>query len=358
MKATAAILPVLLLGAVLPAQLKLSAIFSEGMVLQRDKPIRIYGRAEPGKAVFVQLASQKRDTTAGTDGAWSVVFDAIKAGKQRLTVTQGKEKIQLRKVYMGEVWLCSGQSNMAWPLRRVLGRHRSAFPPTVLQISPQETLELGLDKLAANSFLLEHGFDTPRTIDASDPLRVSSDIERHGLTFPLMAKPRRGCSSTDVFELRSPGDLALLARIEEPILQERAPGQEYTVDLFCDGQRVIACVPRVRLAAKAGQVYKARVETDPVVVAEATRLAHALQLRGLANVQGFRDGGRFRITDINPRTSGGLPLTTAAGANMPLMSLHLALGRPLEPIEEIALLTMCRYWEEVLREHDDDGSRP
>jgi len=235
----------------------------------------------------------------------------------------------------------------------LLGRHRDAFPSRVVQFSPQETLELGLDKLAANDFLLEHGFDTPRTIDASDASRVRKDIARLGLAFPLIAKPRRGCSSNSVFELSSPDELCLLGRIEEPILQERAPGQEYTVDVFRDGHRVIACVPRARLASKAGQVYKARIETEPFVVAETGRLAEALRLLGPANVQGFRDADTFKVTDFNPRTSGGLPLTTAAGVNIPLLCLHLALGRPLDPIQDIASLTMCRYWEEVLRKHDD-----
>ena len=238
----------------------------------------------------------------------------------------------------------------------LLGRHRGRFRANVLQLSPQETLEIGLDKLAADTFLRARGFDTPHTIDASDAISVRASIEAESPRFPVIAKPRRGCSSQDVYVLSSPRDLPLLDRIREPILQERLQGQEYTVDLFGDGDRVVACVPRRRLSTKAGQVYKACVDLDPVVIAESSRLATALAVRGPANVQGFLHGGRFRFVDINIRTSGGLPLTTAAGVNLPLMLLQLALGRPIAPVRSPVKLTMCRYWEEVVREHVSDPS--
>lgn len=94
-------------------------LFSDHAVLQRDKPVPIWGRADPGEKVTVTFAGQTRGATAGADGRWMVLLDALPATAQGTDLTlAGKNTLVLRDVVVGEVWLCSGQSNMEWPVSR------------------------------------------------------------------------------------------------------------------------------------------------------------------------------------------------------------------------------------------------
>ena len=111
-----------------PAQadpLKLHAIFDSDMVLQRGKPIVIWGWAKPGESVSVQLGKDKADTKAAADkGRWEVTFAAREASAepQTLTVNSGGEKIEMGNIVVGDVWVMYGQSNMAFPLKQVANR--------------------------------------------------------------------------------------------------------------------------------------------------------------------------------------------------------------------------------------------
>jgi sialate O-acetylesterase len=90
-----------------------SAIFADHMVLQRDLPVSVYGLAEPGEEVTVDFAGQKKSGTTGKDGGWTVKLDAMKACTDPATMTvTGKNTLVLSDVVVGDVWICSGQSNM------------------------------------------------------------------------------------------------------------------------------------------------------------------------------------------------------------------------------------------------------
>lgn len=96
---------------------ELPRIFADGMVLQRERPIPVWGRAAPGASVTVRLAGQAATTTAGADGAWRVELGALPAGgPHALRVDDGRDPVELDDVLVGEVWLASGQSNMEWPI--------------------------------------------------------------------------------------------------------------------------------------------------------------------------------------------------------------------------------------------------
>jgi sialate O-acetylesterase len=87
------------------------------MVLQRDKPLPIWGWADPGEEVTVQLDDQKASTKADEKGHWKVTLSARKAdGKPHTLTVSGKNKIELEDILIGEVWVGSGQSNMEWSL--------------------------------------------------------------------------------------------------------------------------------------------------------------------------------------------------------------------------------------------------
>ena len=95
------------------ADVRLPAVFAEHAVLQRDQPLPVWGWATPGEAVNVALGAQKTDTTAGADGRWMVRLGAQPMSKEPLTLTvTGNNSIEVKDVLLGDVWLCSGQSNM------------------------------------------------------------------------------------------------------------------------------------------------------------------------------------------------------------------------------------------------------
>nr|WP_295113806.1 sialate O-acetylesterase [uncultured Caulobacter sp.] len=100
----------------------LASVFSDHAVLQRDQPIRVWGRAAPNAVVSVDLSGAAVNAMAGADGRWKVELPARPGGGPALTLTvqAGPERQVVADLVMGDVWLCSGQSNMEYPLRRTL----------------------------------------------------------------------------------------------------------------------------------------------------------------------------------------------------------------------------------------------
>ncbi|MCX7766238.1 MAG: sialate O-acetylesterase, partial [Candidatus Sumerlaeia bacterium] len=97
------------------AELKVGSMFSDNMVLQRDKQIPVWGVGEPGDEVIVQLAEQRKNVIINTTGQWDITLDPLPAGgPHKLVIESGKQKVEFQNVMVGEVWLCSGQSNMQW----------------------------------------------------------------------------------------------------------------------------------------------------------------------------------------------------------------------------------------------------
>jgi sialate O-acetylesterase len=95
----------------------LSPLFSDNMVLQRDVPAPIWGWTTPGAEVRVTLGGDSLTTKAGDDGKWMLKLPAHKAGGEYSLAVAGTEKITLRNITFGDVWLCSGQSNMEWGVK-------------------------------------------------------------------------------------------------------------------------------------------------------------------------------------------------------------------------------------------------
>jgi sialate O-acetylesterase len=96
------------------AEVKPAALFADHAVLQRDKPVPIWGIADPGEKVSVTFASHRVETTADAAGRWRVELPALSASAEsRQLLIQGKNTVTLTDILVGEVWLASGQSNMA-----------------------------------------------------------------------------------------------------------------------------------------------------------------------------------------------------------------------------------------------------
>lgn len=106
---------VLLNMGLLNAQLRLPAFFADNMVLQQKKVNRIWGWATPGKLVQVDFLEKNYPAFADAAGNWSVYLDPAAAGKKgTMRIWEGEEELVLNNIVYGEVWICSGQSNMEW----------------------------------------------------------------------------------------------------------------------------------------------------------------------------------------------------------------------------------------------------
>ena len=108
--------------------LKTAAIFNSHMVIQRGKPVPIWGWVTPGSKVSVEFAGQKQEAISGTNGKWQVMLSPLQTSEKerKMIISSGNETIVFKDVLVGEVWICSGQSNMKWPLKRkVTGRENA-----------------------------------------------------------------------------------------------------------------------------------------------------------------------------------------------------------------------------------------
>ena len=111
-----------------PAELTVGSAFNDGMVLQQGCNVPVWGWAEPGEKVSVSFADQKVDAVAGTDGKWRADLRPMTAcAVGRTLVVAAKTSQTFSDVLVGEVWWCSGQSNMAvtmWGGPQSENRHR------------------------------------------------------------------------------------------------------------------------------------------------------------------------------------------------------------------------------------------
>lgn len=98
------------------AEIRLPKCFSDHMVLQRERPLSVWGWEDAGTEVTVSLGGTQQTVTANAEGKFLVTLDAMQAGGPHELMVKGTTEIVLKDILIGDVWLCSGQSNMEWPI--------------------------------------------------------------------------------------------------------------------------------------------------------------------------------------------------------------------------------------------------
>lgn len=116
------------------ANVRLPAIMGDNMVVQQDQPVRIWGWADPGEKVTVEMAGQKASATADKTGHWEVRVGPFAAGGPHTMTVSGRNTVSVSNVLVGEVWVASGQSNMEWPLRDARDGKTAASQATIPEI--------------------------------------------------------------------------------------------------------------------------------------------------------------------------------------------------------------------------------
>jgi carbamoyl-phosphate synthase large subunit len=224
----------------------------------------------------------------------------------------------------------------------VLSRHAEEVSERVAVWLPsRSSLDLCQDKWRFATAMREAGIDVPATALGSAA----------AVPGPWVVKPRFSRGSRDVHYVDRVDEVAsIAAKLADPIVQTRVKGSEFTVDALVsrDGE-LVGAVPRWRLETKAGISTKGRTFSDDRVLEGVAAVVSALRLQGPANVQGFVDGDDVSFIEVNPRFSGGLPLSLAAGADLVGEYVRGILGLPLRS-ERLAYregTTMTRHFEEI-----------
>ena len=212
-------------------------------------------------------------------------------------------------------------------------------------ISSPETIALCNCKDQTYHLFVRLGLRTPRTWLPAQLPEVSE------IQFPIFVKPRAGRASIGVHKICDAEDLQYWSsRVEDPLYQEFVDGDEYTIDVLSDFEgRFLAAVPRKRIEMKVGVSYKGVTVQDDAMVSAAKLIAERAGIIGPCNIQCFRDDRGLNFFEINPRFSGSLPLTIAAGLNSPLLLAKMALGQKVDKTIFSAKfgLLMLRFWQEV-----------
>jgi sialate O-acetylesterase len=108
------------------ADVRVPSVIGDNMVLQQGRALRFWGRAEPGERVTVSFDRKSAAATADARGRWQVLFAAHKAGGPFEVMVEGRNRLVFKNVLVGEVWVCSGQSNMEWSLQNAQGGQQDA----------------------------------------------------------------------------------------------------------------------------------------------------------------------------------------------------------------------------------------
>lgn len=152
------------------AQIKLPKLISDGVVLQRDEKVKLWGWAEPGENLELNFRKKKYKARANSKGEWIILLKPQKAGGPYKMTFRGNNEVVVNDILFGDVWVCTGQSNMVLPIERVKERYpeeiakanfpliRNFFIPTLKNIKgPEKDLPAGKWKSATSKDLLKMG---------------------------------------------------------------------------------------------------------------------------------------------------------------------------------------------------------
>jgi carbamoyl-phosphate synthase large subunit len=228
-------------------------------------------------------------------------------------------------------------------------RHEEGSLAAKVLTSPAATLTTCFDKWELIDVARSAGVESPKTV-----LAVPDELSDESFSLPVVLKPRRGAGARGVRVVESvvllEAELVDRAdRGEESLVQECVHGEEYTVDAYVDRKgKLAAAVVRRRVSVRAGQSDVGETIKDPELVALTLALTENLPFRGAINLQfirGFEGNGGSTplLIDVNPRFSGGIAITRAAGVDLAEYTVREMFGEKLPETAEYELVTHLGY---------------
>ncbi|WP_058534896.1 ATP-grasp domain-containing protein [Legionella saoudiensis] len=291
------------------------------------------------------------------------------------------------ELFMADIDPCAAGLYLVPPERRLIIPRGNApqFPSTLLQechkrhielLIPTVDFELTHLALQEKQFT-EHGIKMPlSSVEALERCRdkyslltycqstghtpefvlYTPELDLAQWQFPCFAKPRCGAGSNGAMTINRVEELKMLPDDGSYLLQELLPGDEYSVDIYIHSTgQPVAAVPRLRMKIDSGIAVAARTCINPQLSMMALDIAQKAGITYVANVQFKADAnGQFKLLEINPRFPGTLPLTAAAGIDIPQLLIDDILKKPMAkdllPFKE---LMVVRYWEEQFISPDE-----
>lgn len=229
----------------------------------------------------------------------------------------------------------------------VFSKNRDVFEKAGIRliVNSAETVRLAKDKLLTCRFCSQEGIKAPRVFLKKEVDRVNSS------DYPLIIKPIDGRGSKDVVLIKNKKELNFFKDyFKDYIIQQFIKGKEFTIDIVASTEgRILQAIPRHRISTKAGMSYKGEVVRSAELIDYAKGAAQKFKITGPANIQCIVNKRGIYLIEVNPKFAAGLPLTVAAGVNIPVILIKLALGIKLlkRELEFKDGVRMLRFWEEV-----------
>ena len=215
----------------------------------------------------------------------------------------------------------------------------------IVALSDPKAVEICSDKLKTFQFFKENNIPT---VDTFSYYQVD---KMKNINYPLFIKPCGGSGSINTYKVNNKRELDFfIDYIENPVIQEYAEGQEFTLDILADlGGKVINVVPRERIEVRAGEINKGKTVKEEKLIEYGKIIVKELGGIGPITIQCFKKGDEIKFTEINPRFGGGYPLSFAAGANYPELLLRMVLGEKVVPrLGEFEENLIMLRWEDAV----------
>lgn len=265
------------------AEVRLPNVFSDHAVLQRDKPIKVWGWAEPGENVRVSLAGNAADAAADNGGVWKVELPPLPAGGPHELTASGKNTVKVVDLLVGEVWVCSGQSNMEFELKHAQSAHQeikdAGYPKIRLLHVPRTPAGLPLADIKARWFVC-----SPTDAELPDFSAVGYFFAREihkRLGVPVgMITAAQGATQIEIWT--PPEGLAEVPALKDSLAGIEAAARAARTKLAANLDALEAAIPAARAALAAGRPLPAAIAMSGPLPAEGGPLLYNGMIHPLA----------------------------------------------------------------------------
>lgn len=190
-------------------------------------------------------------------------------------------------------------------------------------VSKYEVVELAFDKYEMYKYLISNGFKTAKTyINKED---FYQDLEKKIIDFPVFVKPVKGSASLNISKVTCKKELDLLFELyDDLIIQEFLNGQEIGADVYVDpiSKKVVSIFTKEKIKMRAGETDKARSFKDDKLFSLIISLVEKIGYEYMIDIDIFKIGDEYYLSEINPRFGGGYPHAYEAGVNFPKMIIN------------------------------------
>ena len=195
-------------------------------------------------------------------------------------------------------------------------------------VSDFEKVEMCFDKYKMYKFLAENNFHTAKSY--IDKEKFYEDLENNQIDFPVFVKPVKGSASLNINKVTSKEELEVIWKQSENLMiQEYMNGQEYGIDAYIDilSNKPVAIFIKQKIKMRAGETDKAVSIKDEKLFKLIEKFITKAEFKGIIDIDVFKIGDEYYISEVNPRFGGGYPHAYESGVNVPKMIINNIQGK-------------------------------